>query len=67
MGGQLRRQQAEEQRGKETALASLLTLTPHYFPAELYSSSDQRRALLGSPLSLASCRFTRGFADLALR
>ncbi len=34
----------EEQRGKETALASLLTLTPFYFPAELYSSKDQRRA-----------------------
>ena len=46
LGGQLRRQQAEEQRSKETALASLLTLTPHYFPAELYSSKDQRCALL---------------------
>ncbi len=44
LGGQLKRQQAEEQRGKETALASLLTLTPHYFPAELYSSKDQRCA-----------------------
>ena len=45
LGGQSRRRQGEERRGKETALASLLTLTPHYFPAELYSSKDQRRAL----------------------